>query len=64
MNNDIAQLTSLLYFLNEANRKIDSAHDVAMANEWTGTMEDLSNSKSVIAGLIINTEDHLSSETA
>ena len=60
---EITSHSTLLYFLNEANHKIDMAHDLAMEHEWTGTMEDLASAKSTIVGLIINVGDHLGNLT-
>lgn len=60
---DIHEHSTLLFFLKEANHKIDLAFEVAMENEWTGTMEDLSSSKSIIVGLILNVGDHLTKLT-
>ena len=59
MKKEIEAQATILYFLSKANHYIDVAHDVAMENEWTGTMQDLAKSKSVLVGLILNIGDEL-----
>ena len=63
MKKEIEAQATILYFLKEANHYIDVAHDLAMEHEWTGTMQDLAKSKSVLVGLILNIGDELGEST-
>jgi len=63
MNQKTDDHANLLFCLKEANHKIDLAHEVAMENEWTGTMQDLASAKSTIVGLMLNVGDHLTKLT-